>query len=124
MEIWKRNLYVCWLGSFLTSSALSQVAPILPIYIRELGVTDVSSAAMWVGFAFGSTTLMMTFFSPIWGKLADEYGRKPMLLRASLGMAVVLALTAFVVPCQPTARHWTRSYPCSSPSGTRGPASP
>ena len=96
MEIWKRNLYVCWLGSFLTSSALSQVAPILPIYIRELGVTDVSSAAMWVGFAFGSTTLMMTFFSPIWGKLADEYGRKPMLLRASLGMAVVLALTAFV----------------------------
>lgn len=96
MEIWKRNLYICWVGTFLTSAALSQVAPILPLYIHELGVTDVGSMAMWAGFAYGATTLTMTVASPVWGTLADAYGRKPMLLRASLGMAVVILLTAFV----------------------------
>lgn len=89
-------MYICWIGTFLTSAALSQVAPILPLYIHELGISDMGSVAMWSGFAYGSTTLVMTFVSPAWGKLADEYGRKPMLLRASLGMAVILALTAFV----------------------------
>lgn len=96
MEQWKRNLYVCWIGTFLTSAALSQVAPILPLYIHELGMTDVASIAMWAGFAYGATTLTMTVASPVWGTLADLYGRKPMLLRASLGMAVVLLATAFV----------------------------
>lgn len=96
MEQWKRNLYVCWIGTFLTSAALSQVAPILPLYIHELGLTNVASIAMWAGFAYGATTLTMTVASPIWGTLADLYGRKPMLLRASLGMAIVLLATAFV----------------------------
>lgn len=96
MEIWRRNLYICWVGTFLTSAALSQVAPILPLYIHELGIVDLGSVAMWAGFAYGATTLTMTIASPVWGTLADRYGRKPMLMRASLGMAIVIALTAIV----------------------------
>ena len=38
----------------------------------------------------------MAIFSPIWGKAADRYGRKPMLLRASMGMALVLTCMGFV----------------------------
>jgi len=96
MELWKRNLWICWLGSFATSAALSQIAPVLPLYIDKLGMHDLSDIEMWSGIAFGSTTLIAAVFSPFWGKLADKYGRKPMLLRASFGMSIVLASMGFV----------------------------
>lgn len=36
------------------------------------------------------------FISPVWGRLADRYGRKPMCLRAALGMAIVLGAMGLV----------------------------
>lgn len=96
MQMWKRNLVVCWLGSFATAAALSQVAPILPLYIQHLGVHNRADIELWTGIAFGCTTLAVSLVAPFWGKLADQYGRKPMLLRASLGMAVILSCTGFV----------------------------
>ena len=96
MEIWKRNLWICWLGSFATSAALSQIAPVLPLYIDKLGMHNLADIEMWSGIAFGSTTLIASIFSPFWGKIADKYGRKPMLLRASFGMSIVLASMGFV----------------------------
>lgn len=96
MEIWKRNLLVCWFGVFATSSGLSQIAPVLPLYIEHLGVHDLAAIERWSGIAFGITTLIMAVFSPIWGRAADKYGRKAMLLRASLGMAIVVSAMGFV----------------------------
>lgn len=95
MEIWKRNLYICWLGAFATSAALSQIAPVLPLYIDHLGIHNTEAIEMWSGIAFGCTTLVLALVSPFWGKMADRYGRKPMLLRASLGMAIVVICTGF-----------------------------
>ncbi len=40
--------------------------------------------------------IFMAIFSPIWGGAADKYGRKPMLLRASLGMAVIVTCMGYV----------------------------
>jgi MFS family permease len=96
MENWKRNLLVCWFGVFVTSSGLSQIVPILPLYIASLGVNNTAALEQWSGIAFGITTLSMAIFSPIWGQAADKYGRKPMLLRASLGMAIVITAMGFV----------------------------
>ncbi|WP_231036111.1 multidrug efflux MFS transporter [Pectinatus sottacetonis] len=96
LENWKRNLFICWLGSFATTSALSQIAPVLPLFIKNLGMHDMAQIETWSGIAFGSTTFVMAFFSPFWGKLADKYGRKPMLLRASLGMAIVVGSISLV----------------------------
>lgn len=90
MEIWKRNLLVCWFGVFATSLGTSQLAPILPLYVEYLGVQGVAQIETWSGIAFGATFVMMALFSPIWGQASDKYGRKPMLLRASLGMAIVI----------------------------------
>ncbi|HTY39139.1 MAG TPA: multidrug efflux MFS transporter [Bacteroidota bacterium] len=95
MEIWKRNLIVCWFGMFVTSVGMSQIAPILPLYIRTLGVTDASMVAQYSGIAFGITYIVSAIFSPIWGHAADLYGRKPMLLRASFGMAVTVGAMGF-----------------------------
>jgi MFS family permease len=96
MEMWKRNLFICCLGAFATSAALSQVAPVLPLYIDHLGVHNTAAIEMWSGLAFGSTTLISAIFSPFWGKMADKYGRKPILLKASLGMAIIVSCTGFV----------------------------
>jgi MFS family permease len=95
MPVWKRNLIVCWFGIFAAAIGMSQIAPVLPLYKRHLGVIDTASIARLSGIAFGVTFILSAVFSPIWGHAADIYGRKPMLLRASLGMAVVIFSMGF-----------------------------
>ncbi|SPF44457.1 exported hypothetical protein [Candidatus Desulfosporosinus infrequens] len=91
MPIWKRNLFVCWFGMFVSGIGMSQIAPVLPLYIQHLGVHSTSSIAQLSGIAFGVTYLISAVFSPIWGHFADKFGRKPMILRASFGMDGVCA---------------------------------
>src|SRR5208283_2948618 len=95
MPIWKRNLIVCWFGIFVASVGMNQIAPVLPLYIKHLGVASAALIAQFSGFAFGVTFIISAVFSPIWGHAADKFGRKPMLLRASLGMAVVVGSMGF-----------------------------
>lgn len=95
MEIWQRNLLVCWFGVFATSTGLSQLTPILPLYIDQLGVHELADIEWWSGITYGVTFICMALFSPIWGQAADKYGRKPMLLRASLGMAIIITSMGF-----------------------------
>jgi MFS family permease len=95
MPIWKRNLVVCWFGIFIANVGMSQIAPVLPLYIKHLGVDNAALIAQFTGFAFGITFIISAIFSPIWGHAADKYGRKPMLLRASLGMAVIIGSMGF-----------------------------
>lgn len=95
MPLWKRNLVGCWFGAFMTGAGMSLILPFLPLFIEELGVHQVADIERWSGTAFGATFLLAAVFSPIWGRLADTHGRKLMLLRASLGMAIVTALTGF-----------------------------
>ncbi|MBP2170915.1 DHA1 family multidrug resistance protein-like MFS transporter [Erwinia toletana] len=89
---WKRNLYVAWLGCFLTGMAFSLVMPFLPLYVELLGVTDPQQLNMWSGLVFSITFLFSAIASPFWGGLADRKGRKIMLLRSALGMSVVMIL--------------------------------
>ncbi|CQR56647.1 multidrug efflux MFS transporter [Paenibacillus riograndensis] len=96
MPVWKRNLIVCWFGIFVTGVGMSQIAPVLPLYIQQLGVENPASIARLSGIAFGITYVISALFSPIWGLAADKLGRKPMLLRASLGMAVIIGCMGFV----------------------------
>ncbi|AFM41504.1 arabinose efflux permease family protein [Desulfosporosinus acidiphilus SJ4] len=95
MPIWKRNLFVCWFGIFVAAIGMSQIAPVLPLYIQHLGVNSTSSIAQLSGVTFGVTYLISAVFSPIWGHFADKVGRKPMILRASLGMALVIGCMGF-----------------------------
>ncbi|WHP33111.1 multidrug efflux MFS transporter MdtG [Trabulsiella odontotermitis] len=89
---WKRNLAVAWLGCFLTGAAFSLVMPFLPLYVEELGVTGLRELNMWSGLVFSITFLFSAIASPFWGGLADRRGRKIMLLRSALGMAIVMVL--------------------------------
>lgn len=95
MEPWKVNLISVWFGCFFTGLAISQILPFLPLYVAQLGVTSHEALSMWSGLTFSVTFLVSAIVSPMWGSLADRKGRKLMLLRASLGMAVAILLQAF-----------------------------
>ena len=53
MNEWKQNLLVCWFGVFAVSSGMSQIVPILPLYVEQLGVHGAAEIAQWSGWAFG-----------------------------------------------------------------------
>ncbi len=89
---WRRNLIVCLIGSFTTIVAMTLLLPFLPLYVEELGVKDHAAIVQWSGIAYGVTFLSAALVAPLWGRLADLYGRKLMLIRASLGMTVAMSL--------------------------------
>lgn len=95
MGMWRKNLIVCWFGIFVAAIGMSQIAPVLPLYIQHLGVQDTATITKISGIAFGITFIISAIFSPIWGSAADKYGRKPMILRASLGMAITIGCMGF-----------------------------
>jgi MFS family permease len=92
---WQRNLVICTLGSFSTLLAMTLMLPFLPIYVEQLGVTGHAAIVQWSGIAYGATFLVAGIVAPLWGHLGDRYGRKPMLVRASLGMAITMSLIGF-----------------------------
>lgn len=93
---WKRNLKVLWFSTFMTGIGFSMITPFMPLYINQLGNFTKSQLVIWNGIAFSSTFLVMAIASPIWGKIADRRGRKLMLIRAALGMSIVIYLQAIV----------------------------
>ncbi len=70
----------------------SFVFPFMPLFIEKLGHFTNQQAAFWAGIAEGASGVGMFIFSPLWGILADRSGRKPMVLRAMFGAAIVVTL--------------------------------
>ena len=83
---WRRNLAALWLAEFTAILGFSFAFPFLPLFLhRELHIPSGSQLAFWTGISAGVTGFALALTSPIWGRLADRYGRKPMLVRAMVG---------------------------------------
>ncbi|RWF38696.1 MAG: MFS transporter, partial [Mesorhizobium sp.] len=93
---WRRNLAVCFAGSFSTLIAMTLLLPFLPLYVEQLGAKGHAAIVQWSGIAYGATFLAAALVAPLWGRLGDRYGRKLMLVRASFGMAICMSLTGMV----------------------------
>ena len=89
---WRRNLYAIWLAQLLAIIAFSLRAPFLPFFLGDLGLETTEEQALWSGLinSFGAGVMAIT--APIWGVVADRFGRKPMLLRSQLGAFVTIGL--------------------------------
>lgn len=95
MAPWKRTLYTAWFTQIITMSGFGMVLQFLPLRIQQLNGLEVGPAAKWAGWASFAAGMAMTVFSPIWGNLADRFGRKLMVLRATFGGAAVMTLMGF-----------------------------
>lgn len=95
METWKRNLYVIWVAELVAIAGFAVVLPFLPYYVQELGITQLHQVELWSGVLFAVHAVTMAIFAPIWGSLADRFGRRLMVERAMFGGAVVLAAMGF-----------------------------
>ncbi len=93
---WRRNLFAVTTAGFIGFTGFTLVMPFLPLYIAQLGVTDVGEIAAWTGLSIGVTPAVTAVMSPVWGRLADRVGRKIMVERALLSFVVVMAALAFV----------------------------
>jgi DHA1 family multidrug resistance protein-like MFS transporter len=74
----------------------SAAFPFIPLFYFQLGVGPEANVALWAGATISVSFLASAIFSPIWGSLADRFGRKAMVLRSSIALCVSTALVAFV----------------------------
>ncbi len=72
MKIWKRNLIVCWFGTFVTGLGMSQIAPIMPLYIRQLGVHNTSAIEQISGIAFWHHIYCISYFFANMGRCSRQ----------------------------------------------------
>lgn len=95
MESWKRTMWILWFGVLFCSSSYTMSVPFLPLFLFDLGVEE-SSVNLWAGIVHSSAFLVGAIMAPLWGLLADKYGKRKMVIRAGLSLAIIYALIAFV----------------------------
>jgi len=88
---WQTTLWAMVGIQFIMTMSFSFLSPIMPLFLPELGVTTEAGIDLWSGILNGSTSFVAAFASPLWGRMADRYGRKPMLIRSSCAIAVFTA---------------------------------
>jgi DHA1 family multidrug resistance protein-like MFS transporter len=89
---WQRTLWTMVGVQFVMSISFNILSPIMPLFLPELGVVSREAVDVWAGVLASVTSFIGIFTAPIWGGLADRYGRKLMVLRSTLGIAIFTAL--------------------------------
>lgn len=90
METWRRNLYVMLVTVFVGQASFTLVTPFLPYVLKSMDLKE--NLALWSGMAYSATFLTSAVMAPVWGSIADKYGKRPQLLRSGLGIALAYSL--------------------------------
>jgi len=96
MSPWKRTFVCAFLAQILSMTGFAAVLPFLPFFIEELGITDKADQAWWAGIVMSAAAVTLAVFAPVWGLLADRFGRRVMVMRAMFAGTVVLLLMSCV----------------------------
>ena len=89
---WRMNLAVMSLSQFLSGLGFSFVFPFFPFYLRVLGLKSENEVLLWMGYTSLAFGITMGVSAPLWGLVADRYGRKLMVVRSMFAGALVLGL--------------------------------
>ncbi|HXI70146.1 MAG TPA: MFS transporter [Verrucomicrobiae bacterium] len=88
----KPSILVVFLTVFIDLIGFGIVVPLVPLFSRHYG-----ASGFVIGAIIASFSAMQFIFSPIWGKLSDRYGRRPILLISTAGAA--LSYVVFAIGC-------------------------
>ena len=94
-KIWQKNLIYISVSQLIAMIGMSSVMPFMPLYVRHLGITNLGEAQFWSGLIFAGPYFLSIITVPIWGALGDKYGRKLMIIRALIGLAIAMGLMGF-----------------------------
>jgi MFS family permease len=86
----KRAMFTLILSIMVDVFGFSMVLPLLPGLAKSLGASD-----LLYGTILSSNAIMILIVGPVWGKLSDKYGRKPVLMISQAGTGVAFLLLAF-----------------------------
>lgn len=92
---WRKNLYIIWSAQLIAMIGMSMVIPFLPLFVKDLGVTEIAEVKRWSGLVVSGVFITAFIATPIWGWLGDRVGKKKMVLRAIFGLAVSQLLIGF-----------------------------
>ena len=91
---WQRNRHALFAATLCSTLGFSCAWPFLPLVVRDLGIA--AHLETWVGYLLGGFFAVSFFLTPVWGALADHFGRKGMVLRAGFGMGLGFAVLPFL----------------------------
>jgi MFS family permease len=92
----RRNILAAAGAGGIGFTGFTLVMPFLPLYIAELGTTDVGEVAMWTGLTLGATPTVTAISAPLWGRVGDKYGSKILVIRSLIAFILTKAAMAFV----------------------------
>ncbi|MEV6380698.1 MFS transporter [Streptomyces sp. NPDC051773] len=87
----RRQVHAVAACYFVASFAALGLPPYFTQILPELG----ERAGRWAGVLYVVPTVFSALAAPLWGRLADRFGRKRLLLRAQLGLAVSFLLAGW-----------------------------
>jgi DHA1 family multidrug resistance protein-like MFS transporter len=92
----RRNILAAAGAGCIGFTGFTLVMPFLPLYIAELGTTDIGEIAMWTGLTLGATPTVTAISAPLWGRVGDKYGSKILVIRSLIAFILTKAAMAFV----------------------------
>lgn len=81
-------------GAGMASFAMNFWWPFLPLYLRQLGASSDAEALFWMGIATSTQGFARLVSGPIWGVLADRFGRKLMFVRSLYAASLTTVIAA------------------------------
>ncbi|MFM2295215.1 MAG: hypothetical protein RLZZ350_1628 [Verrucomicrobiota bacterium] len=95
----KPSLLVVWLTVFIDLVGFGIVVPLVPLFSKKFALPAFGENSWLTGAVIGviiaSFSAMQFIFSPIWGRLSDRHGRRPILLISTAGAAISYVIFAF-----------------------------
>ena len=92
----KHNFKIMLVTNFIVAASATMIMPFLSLYINTMGDFSDSYVQKWAGFIFAATFVTAFLMSPVWGRIADKYGYKPIMIINGFGIALSIFLMGYV----------------------------